>query len=595
MKKFLTNFFIKFKSQKKGLINDVKEHFSWEKDLIKKLGVKDGFKIPNFHQLRYLPSVLTRKEKKKFTIFGLFFIICLSLLLSRLYSRLPLAPSFGGEYTEGLIGEITIINPLFNLQNETEQDLVKIIFSGLIKWKDNQLTPDLAEKWEIKNNGQKYIFYLKKNVWWQDKKPFNADDVIFSVESIQNNKIKSPLKETFSHVKIKKIDDYTIEFNLEKSFSPFLSYLTFGILPKHLWQNVQVENFQTDALNFSPIGTGPFKFDSLDYAGTNQIKKITLARNEKYYSHFPYLKKINFRIFTNYDEAADALLTKKIEGLAHYRKIDELETVPKVFNSYKNPLSYHAIVFFDELGLLGNKKIREALAYAIDRKEIINQLENTTLAETAIVDPNYQAEKNIKKYEYSIENAEKSLKDAGYKKSESWFSDKKGNNLTIKFIVSDKLANQKVGELLKNFWEKIGIKINLKVLASADFQKTLIENDYDAVLNTIIEGYDPDPFPLWHSTQITKGLNFSSFKDIQIDSLLEKARLSANIIERKKYYEDFQKIMAEDLPAIFLYQTILSYFQDKKIKGFEGGYLPTPSDRFSQIEDWYIYSKRTLF
>jgi peptide/nickel transport system substrate-binding protein len=595
MKKFFKNFFIKFKNREKVLVNDVKEHFSWEKDLIKKLGKKEGFKIPNFHQWKYLPSVLTKKEKRKIIIFGLTFIIFFSLLFARIYNRLPFVPANGGEYTEGSIGEIDGINPFFNLQNEAEQDLVKIIFSGLVKWQDGELVPDLAEKWEIKNNGQQYIFYLKKDIWWHDQKPFNANDVVFNIETIQNTKVNSSLRDTFGHVKIKKIDDQTIEFDLEKSFAPFLSYLTFGFLPKHLWQNVQLENFQTDSLNLSPVGTGPFKFKSSEYDDNNQIKKITLERNEQYYFHPPYLKKINFRIFNSYDEAADALLSKKIEGLAHYRKIDELETVPKVFNSYKNPLSYYTVVFFDEAGLLANKKIREALTYAIDKQEIFNQLKNVSLMETSIVNPYYQASANIKIYNYDQNQAQKSLEATGYKKSGDWFKDKKGKELTVNLVVSDKLANQKIGEMLKDFWQAVGVKTNLTILPSADFQKALMENNYDAILNSVIEGYDPDPFPLWHSSQTAKGLNFSNFKDQRADSLLEKARLSSDPLERKSFYEDFQKIIAEDLPAVFLYQSVLSYFQDKKIKGFISSYLPVPADRFSQIEDWYIYPKRKIF
>jgi peptide/nickel transport system substrate-binding protein len=596
MKRFFKNFFINLKSQEKGLVHDVKEHFGWEKELIKKVGKNEGHKIPHFHQLKYLPSILTKKERKRFIIFSLILIVALVFLFSRLYSKLPLVPTFGGEYTEGLIGEVNAINPIFDLQNETEQDLVKIIFSGLVTWTDGELVPDLAEKWEIKENGKQYIFYLRKDVWWHDLQPFNADDVIFNIESVQNAKVQSPLKEAFSHLKVKKIDDYKIEFDLEKSFSPFLSYLTFGLLPKHLWQNVEPEKFYTDAQNLSPVGTGPFKFISFDYSETDQVRKIVLERNEKYYLHPPYLKNITFRLFNSYDEASDALLTKKIEGLAHYRKTDEIETVPKVFNSYKSQLSYLAVTFFDEMGILGNKKIREALTYAIDKNEINSQLENITLANAIISNPYYSAEKTIKKYEYNKEEAENLLKEAGYKKNkDGWFADKKGNELKIAFVVSDKLANQKIGDILKNFWEAIGVKINLKILSSVDFQKVLLSHSYDIILNTVIEGYDPDPYPLWHSSQITRGLNFSSFRDIQTDSILEKARLSNDRLERKKYYEDFQKIIAENLPAVVLYQTTLSYFRDKKIKGFIPDYLPTPSDRFSQIEDWHIYFKRTLF
>jgi len=592
MPNFLKNFFIKLKRGKKH--ENHQEHVGWEKKLIKKLGKKEKVNLPSFKQIKYLPSILNKKEKILLLICFVTLTIASIILATNLYLKLPLKPTVGGKYTEGIVGEINLINPLFNLQNEAEQDTIKLIFSGLIKWQDNQLIPDLAERWEEKDGGKKYIFYLKNNVFWHDHKIFNADDIIFSIETIQNKKINSPLRETFLHVKVKKIDDYKVEFVLEKNFSPFLSYLTFGIIPQHLWQDILPENFQTDDLNLSPIGTGPFKFKSITRSETGQIKKVSLTRNKEYYWHPPYLKEIDLKLFNTYEEATEALLTKRIEGLAHYRKTDELKTVPKILNSFKNPLSYHAIIFFEESGILSNKKVRQALVYAIDKEKIKNNLQNIEIINASIIHPQYRHASALKQYKYSKETAEEKIKEAGYVKKGGTWTDQRNNNLKIKFIVSDKLANQTIGEMIKNFWTEIGLTIDLEVLSKDQFSKKLRENDYDAILNTIIEGYDPDPFPLWHSSQKNTGLNFSNLDHIKIDIILEKARLTSNLEERQEYYQEFQEMLAENSPGVFLYQTILSYFQDKKIKGFEASYLPLPTDRFSKIENWYIDLKRNF-
>jgi len=591
---FFKNFFIKFKNKGGGFSENIKKHFVWDKDLFKKLRKNGKTELPTIKQLKYFPSLLIKEERKNFIIFGLFFILALSFFLLRIYFRLPIVPVRGGEYTEGIVGKIEVINPIFSLRNDAEQDVTKLIFSGLFKWKDNKISPDLAEKWEMKNEYKNYILYLKKNVLWHDGKNFSADDVIFTIQAIQNDKVKSPLKETFLNVKIKKVDDYTVELILEKSSPFFISSLTFGIIPKHLWKIVSFENFLADDLNLSPIGTGPFKVKEEIKQENGQIKKIVLEKNKKYLAHPAYLNKLIIKFFNTHEDAFEALISKKIDGLSHTRKSDDVETAPKNYNVYKIPLSYYTAIFFNEESVvLKNKTVREALTYAFDKKEAIKDLKNIEPLETAVINNDFRSSK-INGYQYSPVKAENKLKEAGYIKKSGWFKDKKGWVLEINLVTSEGIASEKTGDKVKEIWEKFGIKINLEVLEKDKFNKALQKNDYDAILSTVVEGYDFDPFFLWHSSQIEDGFNLSNFKDIKANLLLEKARSATNKDERKKYYEEFQQIIYDDVPAIFLYQVDLSYFQDKKIKGFQASYLPAPSDRFADIENWYVFSKRGL-
>jgi len=225
-------------------------------------------------------------------------------------------------------------------------------------------------------------------------------------------------------------------------------------------------------------------------------------------------------------------------------------------------------------------------------KKFIENFREIEIIEAPIINPDFKSEE-IEKYDYSLEGAEKNLKEEGYQKKKGWFVDKKNNPLTINFIVLDRSINKEIGKTIKNFWEKLGVKTNLQILNKEDFNKAIKEKKYDVVLQSIIEGYDPDPFPLWHSSQIGKESNIvNNFKDIKIDVALEKARMSFDEEERKKYYHEFQKIISKEVPAIFLYQRVLTYFQNKEIKGFEANFLPFSADRFSKIESWYIFTKK---
>ncbi|MFN3301619.1 MAG: ABC transporter substrate-binding protein [Patescibacteria group bacterium] len=592
MFKFLKNFFIEIKRREINLFKIIKSHLEWDKKLIEKLfSKKEGEqKLPNLKQLTYLPFLLNKKEKIKIVIFSGLIIICLIFLLFRIYLRLPLKPVSGGQYTEGIVGELSSINPIV-LENDVNLDLSRLIFSSLVKWKNTQIVPDLAKSWQKEEGGKKYIFNLRENVFWHDGKKFSADDVIFTIEMIKNEKINSHFRKGLANIKVKKINDHQLEFSLEQPFSPFLTLLVFGIIPKHLWEKVSVENFSSSKLNISPIGTGPFKLKDLVKDENGKIKTIVLEKNKKYYLDGPYLEKINLKFFENPEEALIALQKKKIDGLA-LSTIENGGNLPKFINSYKLTLSSYTAIFLNQKDKILTKKIREALALSIDKKKIVEELKNVKELNTAIVHPNFKGK--VKEYTYDPILASQKIKKEGYQKRGRWFTDKKGKVLEINLVVLDLPRYKKVGEMIKNFWEEIGLKVNLKVLEKSNFEKAVKEKKYSALLYSIIEGYDPDPFPLWHSSQIEKGLNLANFKDIRLDSLLEKARMSFDESERKKYYQEFQELISKEIPAIFLYQLNFEYLVDQKIKGINSIYTPFLSDRLANIEDWYIYLKRSL-
>lgn len=596
MLKFFKNFFINLKSREHALIKIIKGHLDWDRDSIKKLFSRRSqkFKFPNLRQLRYLPSLLNKKERVLIILSIIFIIISLSIFFTRFYRRLPLQPVEGGEYIEGIIGQIDLVNPLFNLSSEIGGDINRLIFSGLVKWESGKIIPDLAEKWEIDQEGRVYIFYLKKNVFWHDGKEFSADDIIFTIQAIQDEETNSPLRTSLINVKVEKLDEYTIKFSLERPFSPFLTFLSFGFLPKHLWQDVPREKFFLSQLNLKPIGTGPFQFKKWLKDEGGKIKGLTLEKNKKYYQKPSYLEKISFKIFEKSGDAFEAIQAKNIEGLSCLSKEEEIENIPKIINFYQLPLSYYTAIFFNQKSeILKEKKIREALALFIDKQKIAQEVKNAEKIESAIVNPKFISEE-IKKYENNPSLGEEVFKNLGWQKKEKWLVNKKNEVFEIKLIASDHLRHKKVVEIIKNLWETQGVKINLEILNKEDFEKNIKERKYDVLIYSIIEGYDPDPFSLWHSSQIEKGLNLANFKNIKIDTLLEKARITLDESERKKYYQEFQEIISKEIPAIFLYRRNFDYWIDSKIKGFAPGYFAFPSDRFANIENWYIKTGRSF-
>jgi len=229
-------------------------------------------------------------------------------------------PNHGGEYIEGLIGSPRFINPIL-AQTDADKDLSKLIFSGLLKYDEHRrLVPDLAESYQISEDELVYTFYLRKDVIWHDGRPFKADDIIFTVASIQDPEFSSPLSRSFRGITAEKIDDYTISFTLKESFAPFLGLLTFGILPEHLWYSIPPVNADLTELNKIPVGTGAWKFEKFTKDKTGIIKSYVLKKNDAYYGEKSYIDSIIFKFYGDFISAVDALKSKNVQGIAYLPK-----------------------------------------------------------------------------------------------------------------------------------------------------------------------------------------------------------------------------------------------------------------------------------
>lgn len=214
-------------------------------------------KWPTKYQWRQFFKTLTKKEKVAFFTFLLLFLFSFIFLSVNFYFKnTEIAPARGGIHIEGVTGQPRFINPVY-ANSDVDRDLVQLIFSGLMKYDQNlQIVPDLAERYEIEDNGRVYKFYLKENISWQDRKPLTADDVIFTIKTIQNPEFKSPYRANWVGVEAEKIDDLVVKFKLKKAYSGFLENCTLKILPKHIWENIPSENFPFEDLNLKAIGSG---------------------------------------------------------------------------------------------------------------------------------------------------------------------------------------------------------------------------------------------------------------------------------------------------------------------------------------------------
>lgn len=594
----LKSFFRFFRKKNASNINPYAEKKELDKKLV--FGLSPS-RIPSPKQWRYLKKSLSPQENFIFNIALALLIASLFFIGIRFYQRhIYYIPREGGKYVEAAIGAPKYINPIFCQTNDVDQDISSLVFSSLIKYDEKgEVVYDLLEKHEISEDSKVYTFFLRQNVMWHDGESLNANDVLFTIEMAQNPEIKSPLYLNLKGIKTEKIDDYTFKLILSEPFAPFLSTLNFGIMPQHLYNDVPAENISLVEYNLKPIGSGPFKFKALTRGSFGDIKKYTLEKNEKYYGKKPYLDNIIFRFYPDITTAVEALKNKNVEGISYLTK-DYEEKLPQKQNIYYYHLrlpQYTAVFYNTKNEILGEKKIREALAFATNKEAILEKAlyGHGEVVSGPILRGYLGYTDEVKKFDYNLEEAAKLLEDAGWKMNEEQTVRVKGDKeLAFNLTTVNQTDYVIAAEFLKAEWEKIGLKVEINTFEGERILQEVIKpREYDALLYGEVIGYDPDPYPFWHSSQQRDpGLNLSIYYKKEIDKLLEEARKITNPEERSAKYQEFLKIMAEEQPALFLYNPHYTYGLAKKVKGFDIERIVGPQDRFAKVEYWYINTRR---
>ena len=436
-------------------------------------------KIPTTSQLKYINHFLSKREKTIIQISLVLIIISGIFLLTNLYkNHIVLVPDNGGEYTEGLTGSPKFINPLYSSINTVDSDIESLIYSGLLKRnKENQIVPDLAEKFEASEDGLAYTFYLREDVSWHNGTPFTADDVIFTFNALTNANYNSPLQRSFEGINIEKINEYTVRFILTETYSAFLELLTVGILPSQIWQQIPPEAAPLADLNIKPIGTGPYMFESLAKDKSGNIHSYELKANKNYFGQVPHITTLSFRFNPNFQESINALNEGRVEGVDYLPKEIANEIIAQNnFNQYFLQQPQFNALFFNQNKLedLTDLRVKQALAYALDKQSYVESSKYTSVIDGPILpifSEYYQAD--IKKYEFDIEKSKELLDVAGWKVVEVLPQEPKKNTEDNEDEPSSTKATAGEPEIEPGFWRKKGDKFLEVTITTVDQKETL--------------------------------------------------------------------------------------------------------------------------
>lgn len=555
-------------------------------------------RIPSLRQFRYIPRLLNQGERRSIRLITtIIFLSALTLLGHFLYRHLARTPANGGTLTEGIVGTPQYLNPVLARPFTADTDVTRLLFRGLLRVDDHlSIVPDLAESLTVSADGKTYTATLKKDQHWSDGQPITANDVRYTYETVADPSYQSPIQSLYKNLAVAAPDNRTVVFTLAEPFEPFRSSLTLGILPAELWQDQTPQTFSLAELNVKPVGSGPYKFQSVTKDRSGAIRGLSFVRNKFYNGQAPHIDRVNIKLYADTASALDALQTDAIDSFGGI-ETDSLAKIRKDRSLTKFSLAQLTGAFFNQKTNVALKSadVRRALAMAVDRQSLISKallgIGRPVFSPILPGQPGYSDA--VHRIVFSVEQANALLDQAGWKRGESGVRAKGSQELAFSLTTVDDPSYVRLTQALATAWQAIGAKVEVKTVPADRMQKDVIKpRQYDALVFGQISNTDADPYPLWHSTQQRDaGFALAIVYLKNVDADLEKARTTTDPNIHQAALVDFQNIIADEVPAIILTQAEYVYAHPRSLRGFPTDRLVAGSDHFSSISSWYLKTR----
>ena len=497
-------------------------------------------------------------------------------------------PAYGDIIVEGSIGDACNLIPILST-DATSHSISGLIFNGLVKYdKDLAIVGDLAESWDISDDGLVFTFHLRKGVRWHDGHPFTADDVLYTYRvTVDPNTPTAYAGDFLKVTKAEVIDQHTFRATYNEPFAPALSSWGSAILPKHLLEGADITE---SPLSRHPVGTGPYIFKEWV---TGQ--KIVLISNPDYFEGKPYIDGYIMRIIP---DMATMFLELRAQGIdrmnltpLQYTRQTETNLFRNNFNKYQYlSFGYTYLGYNLENSLFRDRRVRQALSYAINKDEIIDGvlLGLGKIATGPFKPGTWAHNPDVRQYPHSTAGARELLAEAGWNDTDGdGILDKDGRPFSFEIITNQgNEVRAKCAEIIQRRLADIGIQVKIRVIEWAAFINEFINKKrFDATILGWTITLDPDLYDVWHSSKTKPGeLNFISYKNEDVDLLLEQGRSTFDTNERKRCYDRIQEILAEDQPYTFLYVPDALPIISARFRGIE----PAPLGIGYNFIKWYV-------
>ena len=467
------------------------------------------------------------------------------------------------------------------------------------------MQPDLAKDWSVSDDGLTYTVNIKENAVFQDGYPVTANDIEYTIKKAIDPVLKSPIAPNWDGVQITVVNPKQIQFTLKKPYTPFIQNLTLGILPEHVWQNVDSEAFPFSQFNSDPIGSGPYQIKEIktDKGGLPLYYK--LVPFEKYTLGKPLLSSIYIRFYENENKLIDAYQKGEIDSLGSISPNSASILASKGAHVIEEPLPRIFALFFNQNQnkVFADINVRNALNTAVDRNEIIQSVLGGygTPVEGPLpyfVSPTQTSLSGNETPDQRIEAAKTILEKAGWRKNADGIYQlkvkKTTTDLAFSISTSDVPELKAVSEKLQETWQKLGARVTVQVFNSTDLEQNVIRpRKYDSLLFGEVVNRGEDLFAFWHSSERNDpGLNVAMYANIDVDKLLNSARVTTDPADLSKIYQKLGTEISADIPAVFIYSPDFIYVIPSNLKGIDTQGINSPSERFLSANNWYTDTEK---
>lgn len=575
-------------------------------------------KFPNKRKLKTGYEALSFKETLFVAFFTFTALISVIIILGRVNKNFIVEiPVAGGSITEGIVGMPTQVNPVLAI-SDADKDLTTLVYSGLLRQStDGGYVPDLAESYEISPDGTRYTFTLKKDLVFHDKNDLTIEDISFTINKIKDPSTKSPRRVQWEGVSIEPGENENqIVFILKKPYASFIDNLTVGILPSHLWKNVNPSDFSVSPLNVKAVGTGPYMIDSVERDNEGIPQKYVLKKNKNFTLGKPYIKEIVIKSYNNEKDLVSALRSGSVDqaGGISPENAKSFESKNKDIQTMVLPRMFGLFFNSNKNKMLGDIAVKKAIDKALDRQKLIDDvllgygipidspipqgiLSNTSVSPKekdwgADTESAYQILKNagFEKDEYGMLNKSTSKTVTSTVKGKKVTSTVKGNSEPLTFSITTGDAPELVASAteIKRQLEELGISIELRIYETGQLNQIIRDRDYEVLFFGQVVNHGSDLFAFWHSSQkIDPGLNIALFGNEKADLALNIAETILSHEDRSQKYIQFENIWRENMGSVFVYSPEYIYVTSKKIQIPKNYHFTNSQSRLENAYSWY--------
>lgn len=498
------------------------------------------------------------------------------------------APAYGDTFIEGSIGEPSTLLPVL-ASDSASSDINGLVYDGLLRYDKNlRLEGVMAESWEISPDNLTITFHLRKGVKWHDGAPFTSADVLFTYRLYIDPKVPTSYAEDFKQVaRAEAPDDYTFRVTYPKPYAPALESWGTPIHPRHLLEGQDVTK---SPLARAPVGTGPYRF-----VEWKPGEKLVLEANPDYFDGKPYIRRVVYRIIP---DSSTQFLELQSGGLDYmgltpiqYATQTDTPAFRRSFNKYRYlSFGYSYLGYNLRKPLFQDVRVRQAIAHAIDKQELIDGvLLGLGRAATGPYKPDtWVYNPGVKVYPHDPAAARRLLEEAGWSDGDGdGVREKNGQKLAFTIVTNQgNDLRAKTAEILQRRLKEVGVDVQIRVIEWATFLKEFIfPGNFDVTILGWTGGPEPDQYNIWHSSKTgPRDLNFIHYRNAEVDDLLERGRRTFDQAERKRIYDRFQEILAEEQPYTFLYVPEALPAVARRFHGIE----PAPAGITHNFIRWYV-------